>query len=107
MRRILTTLGYAVLTAANVREAMQKIDGEAFDLLLSDIGLPDGSGLDIMRAVRDRKQTKGIALSGFGNEDDIRRSKEAGFEEHLVKPVNMAMLDSTLRRVALDQGAAV
>jgi PAS domain S-box-containing protein len=107
MRRIPMSLGYAVLTAANVREAMQKIDGEAFDLLVSDIGLPDGSGLDIMRAVRERKQTKGIALSGFGNDDDIRRSKEAGFEEHLVKPVNLGVLDSTLRKIAPAQRVAV
>jgi PAS domain S-box-containing protein len=98
MRRILTGLGYIVLTATSVSEAMEKIENEAFDLLVSDIGLPDGSGLDIMRSLRLRKKTKGIALSGFGDDDDILRSRAAGFADHLVKPVGMSALGRALER---------
>jgi PAS domain S-box-containing protein len=99
MNRLLKSLGYTVLTAATVADAIAKIEQEEFDVLVSDIGLPDGSGLDVMRALRARRNTKGIALSGFGHDDDIRRSREAGFVEHLVKPVNFQLLDTTLRRI--------
>jgi PAS domain S-box-containing protein len=100
MRRVLIAMGYSVLTATNVKDAIAIITAEPFDLLLSDIGLPDGSGLDIMRALRTHKDKKGIALSGFGHDEDIRRSKEAGFTEHLIKPVDFKMLDTTLKRIA-------
>jgi len=104
MRRVLASLGYIATTATNVAEALARIEAEEFDLLVSDIGLPDGSGLDIMRALRQRRGGKGIALSGFGNDEDIRQSLDAGFAEHLIKPVDMRILDSTLRRVALSGG---
>ena len=100
MRRVLTSLGHKVLTATTVKEATDILNTQPFDLLLSDIGLPDGSGLDIMRALRLVNETKGIALSGFGHDDDIRRSREAGFTEHLIKPVDFKVLDSTVKRVA-------
>ena len=87
--------------AGTVREAMEIADRLDFDLLLSDIGLPDGTGLDVMRHVRARKPVRGIALSGFGQDDDLRRSREAGFEQHLTKPVNF----QTLRRVILHSGS--
>jgi len=99
MRRLLCALGYSVVSAGNVAEAMRMVDAEEFDVLVSDIGLPDGSGLDIMRAVKDRRGKKGIALSGFGHDEDIRRSTQAGFAEHIVKPVNIQYLDAALRRL--------
>jgi CheY-like chemotaxis protein len=88
--RLLGRLGYTVRAAR-----------EWFDLLVSDIGLLDGSGLDVMRAVRDRHGLRGIALSGFGREADIRRSREAGFEGHLVKPVDFQALAEKIEAVAL------
>ena len=73
---------------------------EDFDLVISDVGLPDGSGLELMRELRDRYSiTKGICLSGFGMESDIERSMEAGFEVHLIKPVNIERLAEILREV--------
>lgn len=68
-------------------------------MLISDLGLPDGSGLDIMRRVKALYALHGIALSGFGTEEDIRRSLEAGFEEHLIKPVSVNILREAIQRV--------
>jgi PAS domain S-box-containing protein len=96
--RLLKSFGCEVTSAANVREAMNFADTQQFDLLLSDLGLPDGSGHDIMRHVRARQPIRGIALSGFGQDDDLRRSREAGFEQHLTKPVNL----QTLREAIMD-----
>lgn len=68
-------------------------------VLISDIGLPDGSGLDVMRQLTAIKQMKAIAISGFGMEEDIRKSKEAGFLAHLIKPVNLTTLERVLVEV--------
>jgi len=86
-----------VTTAASVHEALAAAETRAFDLLISDIGLPDGSGLDVMRHLKNRVD-RGIALSGFGQEEDLVRSREAGFEMHLIKPINFNMLKDVLRR---------
>ena len=81
------SFGYSVEAAGCVKEALQLIDRETFDLLLSDIGLPDGSGTDIMIQVKASSRIKGIALSGFGQHDECARGHEAGFEMHpLTKP---------------------
>ena len=75
---------------------------ESFDLLLSDLGLPDGSGVDLMRELRERGSTlPGIALSGYGQEEDVRRSKEAGFAEHLTKPVDLQRLATAIASLAI------
>lgn len=99
MARPLRTFRYDVKTAATVAEALQLTDRERIDLLISDIGLPDGTGHEVMRHASQRG-IRGIALSGFGQDDDIRRSREAGFEMHLVKPVNFQSLESVVRRAA-------
>jgi DNA-binding NarL/FixJ family response regulator len=69
-------------------------------LLISDIGLPDGSGLDLMKQLRSRYGMKGIALSGYGTEDDVRRSRAAGFHSHLTKPVTSEALHAAVEAVA-------
>jgi CheY-like chemotaxis protein len=103
MKRLLERSGYQVTTATTVRDALESAaGGSGFDILISDIGLPDGSGLEIMRHLRDLaaghdRAVRGIALSGFGMEDDIRRSHEAGFEHHLTKPVTFDRLKAVLR----------
>jgi PAS domain S-box-containing protein len=100
MAKLLSSFGCIVTTASSVSEAMQHSTNEKFDLLVSDIGLPDGSGLDVMRHMRQHQQIRGIALSGFGQDDDLRRSREAGFETHLIKPVNFHALQEVIRKVA-------
>ena len=72
-----------------------------FDLLVSDLGLPDGSGHDLMRELRQRgHKFPGIALSGYGQEEDIRRSREAGFAAHLTKPASREAVVETVASVA-------
>lgn len=92
--------GYTVFTAGSVRGALDVAADRGFDVLISDIGLPDGSGLDLMSILRERGgAVKGIALSGFGMEDDIRRSRAAGFREHLTKPVSFQKLREAIDRL--------
>lgn len=98
MKRLLERLGYEVQVADSMRSALAASD-QPFDLLISDIGLPDGSGLDLLRELLHRGPMKAIALSGFGMEDDIRKSKDAGFAEHLTKPVNFEHLESVIERL--------
>jgi CheY-like chemotaxis protein len=72
---------------------MEVVGSTEIDLLISDLGLPDRSGLDLIRELRQRGLAlKAIALSGFGREEDIQRSKEAGFAAHLTKPVDFETL---------------
>jgi signal transduction histidine kinase len=102
--RVLSALlrkrGHNVATAASVAQAVGLLDRERFDALISDIGLPDGTGCDIMRAAKERQSLRGIALSGFGMDEDIRRSKEAGFDHHLIKPVDFQELETFLGAIA-------
>jgi signal transduction histidine kinase len=99
MDRLLRQWGCDVHIADSVASALQAADANPFDVLISDIGLPDGSGMDLMRQLRARYPMKGIAISGFGMDEDLRQSENAGFCEHLVKPIDLDKLQSTLRRV--------
>jgi two-component system, chemotaxis family, CheB/CheR fusion protein len=93
MRMVLNEEGHTVETAGDVASALQLADREHFDLLLSDLGLPDGSGHDLIRTLRQRgHKIPAIAMSGYGQEDDIRRSGEAGFATPLTKPASREQL---------------
>ena len=95
--RVLASLlrkqGHKVLTAECVQTAIKLLEDEHFDGLISDIGLPDGNGCDVMRAAKARQSLVGIALSGFGMEEDVRRSMDAGFDHHLTKPIDFQELE--------------
>ena len=100
MKMLLERRGYKVRTADSVGSALAEVRGEEFDLMISDIGLPDGSGLDLMRTIKaEGRDLKAVALSGFGMEEDIRRSMEAGFHEHLTKPVGVQKLQEVIHRL--------
>jgi CheY-like chemotaxis protein len=100
MKMVLTREGHKVETAGDVATGLELAGQHAFDLLLSDLGLPDGSGHDLMRALRSRgHKFPGIALSGYGQEEDIRRSYEAGFAAHLTKPASREGLLETVASV--------
>jgi signal transduction histidine kinase/CheY-like chemotaxis protein len=101
MRMILERRGYRVKTAHDVASALTLAEDYPFELLISDLGLPDGTGFDLMKELRRRRgdTVRGVALSGFGMESDIERSMEAGFEVHLIKPVNLERLNEILREV--------
>ncbi len=89
---VLRAIGHDVNTAATVKEAIAAAESAAFDLLVSDIGMPDGSGLDVMRWFSKYRPIPGIAVSGYGTEEDMQRSLEAGFFTHIIKPVPVSTL---------------
>lgn len=89
MRMVLTSDGHTVESAGDIATALELADKHSFDLLVSDLGLPDGNGHDLMRQLRQRGHTiPGIALSGYGQGEDVQRSLEAGFAVHLTKPAS-------------------
>lgn len=96
MTLLLTRLGYQVLAAENMTDALRIADEEEFDILLSDIGLPDGSGLELVRRIRETRDVPALALSGFGMDEDLQRSRDAGFSDHLTKPVSLDRLQSAI-----------
>jgi CheY-like chemotaxis protein len=98
--RLLGRAGYEVIHAATIASALwtaeREMCGAGIDLVMSDLGLPDGSGLDMMRELSTRYGLRGIALSGFGMDSDREESNAAGFSRHLTKPINIADLRSTI-----------
>ncbi|MDB5304462.1 MAG: domain S-box [Phycisphaerales bacterium] len=100
MSRLLRGLGHEVATADSIARSLQVAGEHTFDLVLSDLGLPDGSGLDLMRQLRERFGLPGIAISGYGMEDDLRQTREAGFIAHLTKPVSFNQVQAVLAQFA-------
>ncbi len=97
---VLRQRGHDVVTADRVATARAAVDEAKvpFDLLLSDIELPDGDGLYLMRELGAGGHMRGIAVSGFGAEEDRRQSREAGFSDHLTKPVDLNRLEAAIHR---------
>jgi two-component system CheB/CheR fusion protein len=108
MADLLRLMGHEVTVATSVAAALtaaraaQDGAGRRLDLVVSDLGLPDGSGQDLMRELAQRYRLRGIALSGYGMEEDVRRSHESGFLRHLTKPVDLQMLKAAIRQVAAE-----
>jgi len=98
LEKLLVRRGHLVAATHNVRSAMETAVRNKFDLLISDIALPDGSGVDLMRQLRAISAIPGIAISGFGNNGDIERSLQAGFSEHLIKPIKLDDLEAAIER---------
>jgi len=96
--RIMRQRGYTVRIAATVKEALE-ILAEPVDVLVSDVGLPDGTGYELMRRAREIRPIMGVAMSGYGMEEDIVKSQEAGFSEHLVKPVDATQIEESIIRL--------
>lgn len=96
MKMMLERRGYRVTTAHTADDAAGKARKEEFDLVISDIGLPDRSGYELMQELSTMKGLRGIALSGFGMEGDVTRARNAGFSEHLTKPINFDRLDEAI-----------
>jgi signal transduction histidine kinase/ActR/RegA family two-component response regulator len=109
LTRRLSRIGHRVTHAGTLQSALDTVaaaqssgNGDTFDLVISDLGLPDGSGLDLMRKLSAEHGLRGIAISGYGMESDIQHSAEAGFERHLTKPIDF----DHLRRAIDDLRAA-
>jgi signal transduction histidine kinase len=102
MKMLLERRGYRITLAHTAGQAIEQAQQQEFDLLISDIGLPDRSGYDLMRELRAKKSMRGIALSGYGMENDITKARAAGFSEHLTKPINFDRLDEAIRNLLVD-----
>ena len=100
LSRLLERGGHRVRTAGSAAEAMELAASESYDLVVSDIGLPDATGYHLMRDLRERYGLTGLAMTGYGMEEDLQKGREAGFAEYLVKPVNVTLLEQAIRRVA-------
>jgi PAS domain S-box-containing protein len=97
--KLLERRGYKLETAGTVAEALDAVDRGNFDLLICDLGLPDGSGIELVEKIRKTRKTPAIALTGFGMQEDIERAKRAGFDAHLTKPANLQKLEATMWRL--------
>jgi CheY-like chemotaxis protein len=97
---ILHRQGHQVLTAPDLSSSLRMASEAEFDLIISDIELPDGSGLELMRVVRSRRAVPGIALSGYSSPEDIAQSRAAGFALHLTKPVDFRRLEQAIEELA-------
>ena len=100
LARLLRRRGHEVLTASTVKGALSLAATHTFDLVISDIGLPDGNGIDLMRQLTKDYGLRGIALSGYGMPADHAKTQQAGFLAHLVKPINFDQLHSVLQGIA-------
>jgi CheY-like chemotaxis protein len=97
LQRMLVRRGFQVTCARNVEEARDALEGERFDLLLCDIGLPDGFGYELLKGYSGKKNVPAIAVSGYGAKADVRRAHNAGFCLHVRKPITAETLDIALQ----------
>ena len=105
MARLLRGFSYEVVQADCIAAALRACgrDEPRPDLIISDLGLPDGSGLELMRQLLNRGPIKAIALSGFGMEEDVAQSRSAGFCDHLTKPIDVRTLRAAIERAMGDE----
>ena len=101
---LLRAHGYEVELAESVHDALGKAKG-GFDVLVSDIGLPDGNGRDLMRRLAAERPVRAIALTGYGSDDDVRSNSDAGFSRHLTKPVDPDELLAAIHDLAAGAAA--
>jgi DNA-binding response OmpR family regulator len=100
LKRALGQSGHDVILASTVADAKALVSSGPFELILCDIGLPDGTGLDFMRHVRSFSQVPAVALTGFGMESDVKECLDAGFNLHLTKPINLQRLNEVIQTLA-------
>jgi PAS domain S-box-containing protein len=100
LERLLQRRNYRVFVAGSATEARNVARAEKLDLVISDIGLPDASGYELMADLERSYGLKGIALTGYGMDGDIARSRATGFAVHLMKPVSMQALDAAIATIS-------
>jgi DNA-binding response OmpR family regulator len=106
LAELLEFYGHQVRIAGTAADAIELARSEAFDAVVSDVGLPDRSGYDLMKELRDRYSLKGIAVTGSSGEDEEKRGREAGFCAQLVKPVGIQELISAIDGLATQPTAS-
>jgi|GEM_PF-1695929 len=100
LKLVMSNWGHDVETAESVARAVGMARDNPYDLLISDIGLPDGTGLDLIKQVRTFSQVPAIALTGYGMDEDIAASRQAGFNAHLTKPTDLQQLQQSINKLA-------
>ena len=100
LSRLLRMSGHRALAAASAAEALRLAAGEQCDVVVSDVGLPDRSGLELMRELSSLYRLPGIAVSGYTDAADVRECERAGFSRHLKKPIDFQALLETLDELA-------
>jgi Response regulator containing CheY-like receiver, AAA-type ATPase, and DNA-binding domains len=110
-RRILTGLlghfGHSISAADTVESARAFLRAKHFDAVLSDLGLPDGSGCDVIREAKRRHDITGVALTTYGEDEYITQGRDAGFDYHLTKPVDFAELRRVLQQIVSARSRSV
>ncbi len=102
MARLLkATGGHAVTIANTAAAALEHAATNEFDLVISDIGLPDITGYELMSQLRDKHGLRGIALTGYGSDDDHQKSRDSGFVAHILKPINLDTLNAAIERARI------
>lgn len=96
LARLLARDGHNVTTASNIQDAVEVFAREHFDVVICDLGLPDGTGIELIKEIHGIRQVPGIALSGYGMEEDLQKTQAAGFFAHLVKPIDFGQLQRLL-----------
>lgn len=99
MEILLKRAGHQVRSAGTAHEAISLAANEKFDVVITDIGLPDRSGTDLMRELHERHGLIGIATSGYGASADATLDLDDGFAYHLIKPISMPRLRELLREI--------
>ena len=100
LSRLLSHFGHEISVADCMQSALKIVQSKEFDVVLCDIGLPDGTGYDVISQAKRKQPVKCVALTGFDKDEDIRRGKEAGFDFHLTKPVDFHELRTVLGQIA-------
>jgi CheY-like chemotaxis protein len=99
MARMLEDMGHNIVPTNSVALALDILTREKFDLIISDIGLPDGNGVSLIHAVRTFCDAPAIALTGYGMREDVERCLNAGFNKHVTKPVTFEVLKQIIAEV--------
>ncbi len=107
LRTFLSSIGYKVYVAPDVASARGLAKAVEFDVLLSDLHLPDGTGWDLMQELSAEQPIRAVAISGYNSADDIQRSREVGFLDHIAKPLVPQELSAALDRAVAGSQQAV
>ena len=101
LKKFLKAVGYEVFVATDMASALSLASSVYFDVLLSDIGLPDGTGWELLRKLTAERPIRAIAFTAHNEPEDLKRSAAAGFVEHLAKPLSPEQLCAAIKRVAV------
>lgn len=100
LKMYLESMGHSVTTACTMQAALAASPTEHCDVLLSDLGLPDGDGWQLLKQAKFPQPVYAVAISGFAAESDLKRSRAAGFRRHIVKPFGGEDLREALEEAA-------